>query len=110
MIATLIRQRTLKIIKKELEAKGVALGQVLPVELRALCEAYFESHRSEMIRFACDTVRIGAGLYQIAEREAHRRAMARAALSLAKGRDYEAMGSDRKNIRPYVGHGTERHN
>jgi hypothetical protein len=89
LIATLIRQRTLKEIKKELEAQGVTLDQVSPHELRALCQAYFERHRAELIRVASDTVRIAAGLHQIAEREAHQRAMARGVLSLERGRDYD---------------------
>jgi hypothetical protein len=103
LIAKLIRQRTLKIIRKELEAKGVTLDQVYPHEVRALCEAYFEAHRAECIKVAGDTVRIAAGLYQIAQREAHQRAMARAALTLAKGCDYDALenvrviGSERKH-------------
>jgi len=62
-----------------------------------LAEAYFEAHRAECIRVASDTVRIAAGLHQLAEREAHQRAMARAALSLAKGRDYDVIGSDTKH-------------
>ena len=34
LIATLVRQRTIKIIKRELEAKGVKLHQVYSCELR----------------------------------------------------------------------------
>jgi hypothetical protein len=100
LIAKLIRQRVLKIVKKELEkeleAKGFALGQVPACYIRMLCEAYFEAHRAECIKVAGDTVRIAAGLLQIAERETHQRAMARAAMSLAKGRDYHALENDRK--------------
>jgi hypothetical protein len=95
LIAKLIRQRVLKIVKKELEkeleAKGFALSQVPACYIRIFCEAYFEAHRAECIRVASDTVRIAAGLYQIAEREAHQRAMARAVLSLTKGRDYDVV-------------------
>jgi hypothetical protein len=93
VIATLIRQRTLKIVKKqlekELETKGIALGQVPAPYIRMLAKAYFEVHRAECIKVASDTVRIAAGLHQIAEREAHQRAMERAVLTLTKGRDYE---------------------
>jgi len=95
LIAKLIRQRTLKLVKKELEkeleAKGIAFDQVPTCYIRMLCEAYFEVHRAECIRVASDTVRIAAGLIQIAQREAHQRAMARAAQTLTKGRDYDAL-------------------
>jgi hypothetical protein len=87
LIAKLIRARTLKIVKRELAAQGIGLDLVLPHHLRMACEAYFEKHRNEMIRVACDTVRIAAGLIEIAEREAQARAMAHGVLSLTKGRD-----------------------
>ena len=74
LIATLIRQRTLKIIKRELEAQGVSLDQLYPHQIRMLCEAYLEKHRAECVRVACDTVRMAAGLLHIAEREAKARA------------------------------------
>ena len=90
-------------MEKELEAKGIAFDQVPTCYIRQLCEAYFEVHRAECIRVASDTVRIAAELHQIAEREAHQRAMARGALSLDQGRDYHAIenvrviGSERKH-------------
>jgi hypothetical protein len=76
LIATLIRQRTLKIVRRELEAQGVSLDQLLPHELRMLAEAYFERHRASMIKVACDTVRVAAGRLELAEREARERARA----------------------------------
>ena len=78
LIATLIRQRTLKIIKREIQARGVELGQVPSAYIRALAEAYFESHRAELIRVACDTVLTADRLRQMAENEAQRRAQAHA--------------------------------
>jgi hypothetical protein len=93
LIATLIRQRTLKIVKRELEAKGVELGQVPACYIRLLAEGYFESHRAECARVACDTVRMAAGLYELAQKEAHQRAMVGGVLSLAKGSDYHAIES-----------------
>jgi hypothetical protein len=88
LIAKLIRQRTLKIVKGELEKQGIPLQLVLPHHLRMACEAYFESHRADCIRVACDTVKIAAGLIHLAEREAQARANVRGVLSLTKGRDY----------------------
>jgi hypothetical protein len=78
LIATLIRQRTIKIIKRELLAQGVELGQVPSAYIRALAQAYFESHRAELIRVACDTVLTADRLRQMAESEAQRRAQAHA--------------------------------
>jgi hypothetical protein len=92
LIAKLIRQRTLKIIKRELAAQGIGLDLVLPHHLRMACEAYFERHRADCVRIACDTIRMAAGLIEIAEREAQARAQDRA-LALAKGRDYDVIGS-----------------
>jgi len=80
LIATLIRQRTLKIVRRELLAQGVELHQLYPHQIRMLCEAYFERHRAECVRVACDTVRIAAGLQHLAEREAKARARAHADL------------------------------
>ena len=78
LIATLVRQRTIKIIKRELQARGVELGQLAPYQVRMLAEAYFESHRAELIRVACDTVLTADRLRQMAENEAQRRAKAHA--------------------------------
>ena len=74
LIATLIRHRTLKIVKRELRAQGVELHQLYPHQIRMLCEAYFEAHRADLVRVACDTVRMAAGLQFMAEREAKARA------------------------------------
>jgi hypothetical protein len=76
LIATLVRQRTIKIIKRELQAQGVELGQVPSVYLRMLAQAYFESHRVELMRVASDTVLSADRLRQMAENEAQRRAKA----------------------------------
>jgi hypothetical protein len=81
LIATLIRQRTIKIVKRELAAKAVRIWDVTQCDLVRLAEAYFESHRAELIRVAIDTVRTAHDLQSLAEREARRRAKARAALS-----------------------------
>ena len=78
LIATLVRQRTIKIIKRELQEKGIALGQLAPYQVRMLAEAYFESHRAELIRVACNTVLTADRLRQMAESEAQRRAQAHA--------------------------------
>jgi hypothetical protein len=56
LIATLIRQRTLKIVKREPQAQGVELEQVPSAYIRALAQAYVEGHRAELIRVAYDTV------------------------------------------------------
>jgi hypothetical protein len=82
-----------------LEAKGVSLDQVYPHEVRALCEAYFQAHRTECIKVASDTVRIAAGLYQLAEKEARQRGPTLPSLTvgdvltLTKGSDYDIVGS-----------------
>jgi len=78
VIATLIRQRTLKIVKQQLQAKGVRIWDVTHRDLALLAEAYFFSHREECIRVACDVVRIADGLRQLAEKEARQRAKAAA--------------------------------
>jgi hypothetical protein len=77
LIRTLVRQRTLKFVKRELKARGVELHQVPSAYIRALAQAYFESHRAELIRVACDTVLTADRLRQMAENEAQRRAQAR---------------------------------
>jgi hypothetical protein len=76
LIVTLIRQRTLKIVKRELKAQGVELEQVPSAYIRALAQAYVESHRAELIRVACDTVLTADRLRRLAESEAQRRAKA----------------------------------
>jgi hypothetical protein len=67
VIATLIRQRTLKIVKQQLQAKGVRIWDVTHRDLVLLAEAYFASHRNECVRVAIDTIRIADGLRQLAE-------------------------------------------
>jgi hypothetical protein len=76
LIATLIRQRTLKIVRRELQAQGVELEQVPSAYIRALVQAFVESHRAELIRVACDTVLTADRLRRLAESEAQRRAEA----------------------------------
>ena len=76
LIVTLIRQRTLKIVKRELKAQGVELEQVPSAYIRALVQAFVESHRAELIRVACDTVLTADRLRRLAESEAQRRAKA----------------------------------
>jgi len=67
LIATLIRQRTIKIVKRELAAKGVRIWDATQCDLVRLAEAYFESHRAELIRVAIDTVRTAGDLQSPAE-------------------------------------------
>ena len=74
----LIRQRTLKIVKTELAAQGVPIWGVTSADLQRLAQGYFETHRAEVIRVACDTVRVAAGLKELAEQEGRRRARGRA--------------------------------
>jgi hypothetical protein len=75
VIATLIKQRTLKIVKKELAAKGVRIGDMTHRDLVLRAEAYFLAHSAECVRVAIDTIRIADGLRQLAEAaEAKRRA------------------------------------
>jgi hypothetical protein len=103
LIAKLIRQRELKIVRKELEkeleAKGFTFDQIPPVYIRQLCEAYFEAHKAECIKVASETVRIAAGLIELAQREATQRGPTlptitdRAVLTLAQGRDYDVIGT-----------------
>ena len=75
LIVTLIRQGAIKIIKKELAAKGIRLHQVTACELQLLAEA------NELIMVAIDTIRTAADLQSLAEREARQRAKGHAALS-----------------------------
>jgi hypothetical protein len=70
LIATLIRQRTLKIARRELQAQGVELEQVPSAYIRALAQAYVESHRAELIRVACDTFLTADRLRRLAQRRA----------------------------------------
>ena len=77
VIVTLMRQRAIKIVKAELVAKGVQIWDVTSAQILLLAQAYVAEHREEMIRVACDTVRIADGLRQVAEQEARRRAKAR---------------------------------
>ena len=78
VIVTLMRQRAIKIVKQELAAQGIKLWDVTSAQIQLLAQAYVQSHREEMIRVACDTVRIAHGLRELAEQEARRRAKARA--------------------------------
>jgi hypothetical protein len=77
VIVTLMRQRAIKIVKRQLAAQGIGLHQVTSAQIQLLAQAYVQSHREEMIRVACDTVRIADGLRELAEQEAKRRARAR---------------------------------
>jgi hypothetical protein len=74
VIACLIRQRTLKIVKKELQAKGVGIRDVTQADLVRLAEAYFLAHSAECVRVAIDTIRVADDLRKLAEAEAKRRA------------------------------------
>jgi hypothetical protein len=87
VIVTLMKQRAIKIVKQELAAQGIKLWDVTSAQIQLLAAAYVQAHRDEMIKVACDTVRIADGLRELAEAEAKRRAKAR-------GRDYD----DRKAI------------
>ena len=80
LIATLVRYKAIKCVKREMAAKGVKLHQLTACQLQLLAEAYFESHRAELIRVATDIVRTAASLQSLAEKDARRRAKARAAL------------------------------
>jgi hypothetical protein len=73
VIATLIQQRTLKIVKAELRAKGKQVRDFSRRDLVLLAEAYFASHRDECLKVAIDTVRTGAELQRLAEKEARQR-------------------------------------
>ena len=81
LIATLAMQKTIRIVKRELAAKGVKLHDVEMRDIKLSAEAYLSSHRAELIRLAIDTVVTADSLRQLAESEARRRAKARAALS-----------------------------
>ena len=95
VICSLMKQRAIKIVKAELAAKGVRIWDVTSAQLQLLAQAYVQSHREEMIRVACDTVRIADGLRQLAEQEAKRRAKAKRDCDVA--RSGRAIGSDRKH-------------
>src|SRR6516164_6178631 len=92
VIVTLMRQRAIKIVKQELAAKGIKLWDVTSAQIQLLAAAYVQAHREEMIKVACDTVRIADGLRELAEQEARRRAKARA----RAGHDYDVV----RNVRP----------
>ena len=79
VIVTLMRQRAIKIVKQRLAAEGVRIWDVTSAQIQLLAQAYVAEHREEMIRVACDTVRIADGLRELAEQEARRRAKAGAA-------------------------------
>jgi hypothetical protein len=74
VIATLIKQRTLKIVKQELAAKGKRIGDMSHRDLVLLAEAYFLAHSAECVRVAIDTIRVADGLRKLAEAEGKRRA------------------------------------
>jgi hypothetical protein len=92
VIVTLMRQRAIKIVKRELAAQAIPIWNVTSAQIQLLAQAYVAEHREEMIRVAIDTVRIADGLRELAEAEAKRRAKARAA---PKGRDYVAIGDNK---------------
>jgi hypothetical protein len=87
VIVTLMRQRALKMVRAEIAAKGLRLGDFTSAQIQMLASAYTHAHRDELIRIACDTVRIADGLSELAEAEARRRAKAR-----PKGRDHVTIG------------------
>ena len=53
------------------------IWDVTSAQIQLLAVAYVQAHRDEMIRVACDTVRIADGLRELAEQEARRRAKER---------------------------------
>jgi hypothetical protein len=77
VIATLVRFKAVKCVKREVAAAGIRLHDVSSAQIQWLAEAYVEGHRDELIRVACDMVRTGAELQRLAEREAKRRAKAK---------------------------------
>jgi hypothetical protein len=77
VIVTLMRQRAIKMVRHEIAAKGLRLHDFTSAQIAMLAEAYAQAHRDELIRVACDTVRIADGLRELAEAEARRRAKAR---------------------------------
>jgi len=69
VIVTLMRQRAIKMVKRELAAQ---IWDVTSAQIKLLAQAYVSSHRDELIKVACDTVRIADGLRELAEQEAKR--------------------------------------
>jgi hypothetical protein len=76
VIVTLMRQRAIKMVKHEIAAKGLRLNDFTAAQIQTLASAYAQAHRDELIKVACDTVRIADGLRELAEAEAKRRAKA----------------------------------
>jgi hypothetical protein len=77
VIATLVRFKAVKCVKREIAAAGIKLHDVTSAQIQWLAQAYAEGHRNELIRVACDMVRTGAELQRLAEQEAKRRAKAK---------------------------------
>jgi hypothetical protein len=110
VIATLVRYKAIKIVKRELQAKGVRIWDVTQRDIVLMAEAYFEANRAELIRVAIDTVRTGADLQRLAESEARRRAKARAALShkqITQNRPLKSLQSLMPKDRPLVDDGPQ---
>lgn len=76
MIHTLAFQRAIRIIKKQIAADGVRLGDVTSRDLKIWANYYLEAHRAELIEATIEWVRDDPVFLKLGENEARRRAKA----------------------------------
>jgi hypothetical protein len=76
MIHTVAFQRAIRIIKKQLAADGVRIGDVTSRDLKIWANEYLQAHRSELIEATIEWVRGDPGFMKLGESEARRRAKA----------------------------------
>jgi hypothetical protein len=72
VLHTLARQKAIKAIKQELQAKGLRLSYISVRDIRAFADAYLAEHRTELIEQAMETVRLVPQLRTLYEREQRR--------------------------------------
>jgi hypothetical protein len=74
VLCTLARQKAVKAIKRQLQARGIRLNDVTARDIHIWADAYLEVHRQELIEQAMEMVSSSRELRKLYEREQRQRA------------------------------------
>jgi hypothetical protein len=73
VLCTLARQKAVKAVKHQLQARGIRLNDVAARDIHIWADAYLEVHRQELIEQAMEMVSSGRELRKLYEREHRQR-------------------------------------
>jgi hypothetical protein len=73
LVHCFVYHAAIKIIKRQLQARGEKLVEWSAKDLRALAEAYVAANRDELIAKTIETIRTTPAFLSLAEKEARRR-------------------------------------